>query len=158
MNIQRSLSAAIWSLSLVLAGNVALYAQHEHASTETPAVAPSTVISEEMEHIFCPTMKTGQLCSHGTAATLQIQGEKVDAWVAMARKFDRAVNTATEQLFTDAETILDAEQMAELKAWFAIGMNPQINELLYAKGLGQPMKPAADGDADAAGADSPEMK
>jgi hypothetical protein len=53
-----------------------------------------------MEHIFCPTMKTGQICSHGTAASLHLQGPKSEAWVALARKYNRAVNTATEQLFS----------------------------------------------------------
>jgi len=40
------------------------------------------------------------------------------------------------QLFKDAEGVLTPAQMAQLKAWFAGGLNPQINELLYSKGLG----------------------
>jgi len=30
--------------------------------------------------------------------------------------------------------------MVQLKAWFAVGLNPQINELLYSKGLGPQKK------------------
>lgn len=111
------------------------YAQHENHQS-TPAEASSTPNLNVMEHIFCPTMKTGQLCSHGTAATLMVSAEKNDAWVAIARKYNRAVNAATEQLFADAESVLTPEQLSKLKAWFAVGLNPQINELLYAKGMG----------------------
>jgi hypothetical protein len=84
-------------------------------------------------------MKTGQLCSHGTAANLRLTGEKQEQWVALARKYNRAVDTATEALFKDAEAVLNPEQMALLKAWFAVGLNPEINQILYGKGLG-PMK------------------
>jgi hypothetical protein len=31
---------------------------------------------------------------------------------------------------------LAPQQLAQLKAWFAVGLNPQINEILYKKGLG----------------------
>jgi hypothetical protein len=39
-------------------------------------------------------------------------------------------------LFKDAEGVLAPQQVAQLKAWFAVGLNPQINEILYKKGLG----------------------
>jgi hypothetical protein len=123
---------------MILSGVVVASAQHQHTPAAPAAAAPA---NEEMEHIFCPTMKTGQMCSHGTAATLKLEGETADAWIALARKYNRAVNAATEQLFTDAEAVLSAEQVAELKAWFAVGLNPQINDLLYAKGLGTKKAP-----------------
>ena len=77
----------------------------------------------------------GQVCSHGTAAILGLKGADADAWVAWARKYNKAVNDATEQLFQDASAKLNAQQMELLKAWFAIGWNPQVNALLYGKGL-----------------------
>jgi hypothetical protein len=129
--------------------------QHEHSATQAQGAksgasdtsdAVSAAMSEEMaatshEHdnevaIFCPTMKTGQLCSHGTMNILQLKGEKGDQWLTLARKYNKAVDAATLELFKDAESTLTKEQLDLLKAWFAVGLNPQINELLYSKGLG----------------------
>ena len=132
--------------TMIVSGATASYAQHEHSqmANSSTTAAPA---SEEMEHIFCPTMKTGQMCSHGTAATLGLQGPDADAWITLAKKYNGAVNAATLQLFKDAEAVLNSEQLAQLKAWFAVGLNPQINELLYAKGLGR--KTAAAGKKEA---------
>ena len=80
-------------------------------------------------------MKVGQVCSHGTAAILGLQGADADEWTTWARKYNKAVNDATEQLFKDASAKLNPKQMELLKAWFAIGWNTQINALLYGKGL-----------------------
>ncbi len=85
-------------------------------------------------------MKTGQLCSHGTANIFGLTGNKQEKWVEIARKYDRSVDAATLQLFKDAESVLTPAQMVQLKAWFAVGLNPQINELLYSKGLGPQKK------------------
>jgi hypothetical protein len=148
--------------TMILAGSLMMLAEsplpaqdhseHGGAATPAPAATQPKVSASNMEHIFCPTMKTGQVCSHGTAATLGVTGTpQEEQWVAFARKYNRAVNTATEQLFTDAGTILSAEQLAKLKAFFAVGLNPQINELLYAQGLGRPMAtPAEPAKAEAA--------
>jgi hypothetical protein len=144
MENRKPATSAIWAFCFLFAGTTALYGQHEqHSQAATPATVLKQA-AEEYEHIFCPTMKTGQVCSHGTAATLGLQGAEAEAWVPLARKYNRAVNAATEQLFTDAEAVLTPEQLAQLKAWFAVGLNPQINDLLYAKGMGRPMAPAAD--------------
>jgi hypothetical protein len=128
--------------AMILSG--AVYAQ-DHSQHQSGTAAPAAATTQtkpgsaDLEHIFCPTMKTGQVCSHGTAATLGVTGTpQEEQWVAFARKYNRAVNAATEQLFTDAETILSPEQLKSLKAWFAVGLNPQINDLLYAQGLGRP--------------------
>ena len=105
--------------------------------TSTDAFGDLSDKSKEDEvAIFCPTMKTGQLCSHGTMNILQLKGAQGDQWVALARKYNKAVDAATLQLFKDAEGTLSKEQMELLKAWFAVGLNPEINELLYSKGLG----------------------
>jgi hypothetical protein len=101
------------------------HAEHNGASSFTDDLA-----------IFCPTMKTGQLCTHGSGNVLGLSGAKQQKWMEIARKYDHAVDAATLQLFKDAEGVLTPAQMAQLKAWFAVGLNPQINELLYSKGLG----------------------
>ena len=82
-------------------------------------------------------MKVGQVCSHGTAAILGLKGPDAEEWTTWARKYNKAVNEATEQLFKDAQGKLSPKQMELLKAWFAAGWNKQINALLYGKGLGE---------------------
>jgi hypothetical protein len=122
-------------LLMGLIGALAAFAsyaqQHDHAGQHTGAQGPTDDLA-----IFCPTMKTGQLCTHGSANVLGLSGTKQEKWIEIARKYDRAVDAATLQLFKDAEGVLTPDQMAQLKAWFAVGLNPQINELLYSKGLG----------------------
>ena len=113
--------------------SIASYAQQQdHSQHQNHATAAAA----KQDDIFCPTMKTGQLCSHGTAATLGLTGEKNEKWMAIARKYNQTVNTATLQLFKDAEGVLTPAQQDLLKAWFAVGLNPGINEILYQKGLG----------------------
>ncbi len=85
-------------------------------------------------------MKAGQICTHGTGATLRVTDENNDKWVAIARKYNQAVNGATLQLFKDAEGVLTPQQQELLKAWFAVGLNPEINQILYKKGLGSASK------------------
>ena len=133
---------ALTIVGLVAFGGVGFtYAQqHDHSQmTQSKAANPK----DEDNAIFCPTMKTGQLCSHGTASVLQLKGDQADAWMALARKYNKAVDTATLQLFKDAEGTLTPEQLSLLKAWFAVGLNPEINQLLYGKGLGPKDMPAA---------------
>jgi len=43
--------------------------------------------------------------------------------------------------FKDAEGVLTPAQLAQLKAWFAVGLNPQINELLYSFTSGPDLAP-----------------
>lgn len=127
-------------VGLLLSGGIASYAQQHAPEHMTTPPNASAAAQEEEEAIFCPTMKTGQLCSHGTATNLRLTGEKQEQWVALARKYNKAVDAATLQLFQDAESILAPEQLSLLKAWFAVGLNPEINKLLYGKGL-VPQKP-----------------
>jgi len=131
--MQRAKTIALLLGLIAFAANIATYAQqHEHAqhTNQTNQQADDDVA------IFCPTMKTGQLCSHGTANVLQLKGDKQEKWIKIAQKYDRAVNAATLQLFKDSEEVLTPAQQERLKAWFAVGLNPEINQLLYSKGLG----------------------
>ena len=118
-----------------LAASIASYAQ-QHVHAEHQKQTNTSAAAQKDEDIFCSTMKTGQLCTHGTAVNLGLSGEKQEQWIAFARKYNRAVDAATLQLFKDAESVLTPAQLTQLKAWFAVGLNPQINEILYSKGLG----------------------
>ncbi|HYR88759.1 MAG TPA: hypothetical protein VE422_32080 [Terriglobia bacterium] len=128
---------AILALLAIGVGGFVYAQQHDHSQHQNQA---NTVSADDDVAIFCPTMKTGQLCSHGTANVLQLSGKKQEQWIEIARKYDKAVDAATLQLFKDSEGVLTPEQMKLLKAWFAVGLNPEINQLLYSKGLG-PKKP-----------------
>ena len=106
----------------------------EDQPEDAPLTAAEKAVGEK-ESIFCPTMKTGQVCTHGTAAILGLTGKDAEEWTVWARKYNSTVNDATEQLFEDAATKLSPPQMELLKAWFAIGWNTRINAILYGKQL-----------------------
>ena len=126
---------------IALAVSIASYAQqHDHAAQTNQPKASTPAAAQKDEDIFCSTMKTGQLCTHGTAANLGLSGQSQEQWIAFARKYNRAVDAATLQLFKDAEGVLTPAQLTQLKAWFAVGLNPQINQILYSKGLGPQKK------------------
>lgn len=114
-----------------------LYAQqhpagHPHPQAQTPA-APSA----EGPRIFCPTLKTGQLCPNGTSEALALAGAKREAWIAAIGRYNKAVDEATKQLQAEAKPLLTPAELAEVERWFAQGLNPQINRLLAA-----PSKPS----------------
>jgi hypothetical protein len=107
---------------------------HAHVSAHHDAAQYSG--NDNDTAIFCPTMKTGQLCTEGTTNILGLKGDQQKEWVELARKYNHSVDAATLQLFKDSEGLLNPDQQRLLKAWFAVGLNPQINQLLYGKGLG----------------------
>src|SRR5438128_1231800 len=121
------------SLALVL--NMVSFAQEHDHSAHAAQSKTAGSSSPDDNDIFCPTMKTGQLCTHGTTNVLGVAAVKQAKWVEVARKYNKAVDAATLQLFKDAEPVLAPAQLAQLKAWFAVGLNPQINLLLAEKGL-----------------------
>ena len=119
--------------SLALMLNIVSFAQeHDHSAH---AAQSKTAPSDEKD-IFCPTMKTGQLCTNGTTNVLGLTGAKQEKWRELTRKYNKAVDAATLELFKDSEGVLTPAQLAQLKAWFAVGLNPEINQILNAKGLG----------------------
>ena len=119
--------------SLALTLNIVTFAQeHDHSAHEGQS---KTTPADERD-IFCPTMKTGQLCTNGTTNVLGITGANQEKWRELTRKYNKAVDAATVELFKDAEGVLTPAQLAQLKAWFAVGLNPEINQILNAKGLG----------------------
>lgn len=82
--------------------------------------------------VFCPVMKTGQLCSDGTTETLKVTEAQTAQWHAAVRRYNKAVDAATKQLQADAKTVLTPEQAAQVDRWFAVGLNPEINKLIDA--------------------------
>jgi hypothetical protein len=118
------------ALAVVLASLALSGVSAEQHADHQPAAKPAA--AAEPPEIFCGTMKTGQLCSHGTSTALGLTPEKATAWVASVRKYNKAVNDATMQLQAEAKGTLSAAQLAEVERWFAVGVNPQMNQLLAA--------------------------
>jgi hypothetical protein len=73
-----------WLFAFAL-GSLALAApfaqQHDH---QAPAAAKPAARAEHRPEMFCGTMKTGQLCSLGTATLLGLTPENREAWLATA--------------------------------------------------------------------------
>lgn len=55
-----------------------------------------------------------------------------EAWLTAVRTYNREVNAAITKLQAQAKTTLSPAQVQEVNSWFAIGINPQINQLLMA--------------------------
>lgn len=120
------------ALAVAIAGlALGTLAAQQHADHQQAPPKPAAAAAQPPE-VFCATMKTGQLCSHGTASALGLTPAKRDAWLAAVRQYNRTVNEATLQLQTEARATLSAAQLAEVERWFAVGMNPQMNQLLAA--------------------------
>jgi hypothetical protein len=125
-----------WVFAIAL-GFLALAApsaqQHDHTAPAAakPAAAPAAA-AEHRPEIFCGTMKTGQLCSLGTATLLGLTPQNREAWLTAVRTYNREVNAAITKLQAQAKTTLSPAQVAEVNSWFAVGINPQINQLLMA--------------------------
>jgi hypothetical protein len=127
----RNILAQSIAIAVVLSGAAigTIYAQqHDHAA---PAAAPAAT-AEHRPEIFCGTMKTGQLCSLGTATLLGLTPQNREAWLTAVRTYNREVNAAITKLQAQAKTTLSPAQVAEVNSWFAVGINPQINQLLMA--------------------------
>ncbi len=105
----------------------------EHTDMTHKKSSPAKAAAAAAPTIFCPTMNTGQLCSHGTADALKLSGEKRESWVAAARRYNKAVAAATKQLQEDVKTSLKPEELALVEMWFAEGLNPEINRILATK-------------------------
>lgn len=122
----------------LIVGAVALatpYAQQVGRQAQArPAAKPAQTRSKPVaaQEIFCATMKTGLLCTWGTASALGLTPEKRTAWLTAVNNYNRAVNQATTALQAEAKAILSPAQITEVDRWFAIGMNAKINELLDA--------------------------
>ena len=119
-------------VSIVCLTGSPFYAQEHSAMTHGKSSSTSTSPAEPPT-IFCPTMTTGQLCSHGTADALKLSGAKRDRWVEAARRYNKAVKAATKQLQEDVKAVLTPEEQALVQMWFAKGLNPEINRILAAK-------------------------
>jgi hypothetical protein len=116
--------------ALVLAAPAAQEHDHSAPAAAKPAAAPA--MAEHRPEIFCGTMKTGQLCSLGTATLLGLTPANREAWLTAVRTYNREVNAAITKLQAQAKTTLSPAQVQEVNSWFAIGINPQINQLLMA--------------------------
>lgn len=130
--IRKLISGAVGAMLLAVLALSILHAQQKPAEHQHEANSDSPT-QDDKTGIFCPTMKTGQLCSHGTSDLLQLSGGNRDRWIAAVRRYNKAVDAATAQLQKDAQALLTPEQATEVQRWFAKGLNPEINKILVAR-------------------------
>jgi hypothetical protein len=123
-------------LIALIVGSFGIAAQAQEHNHAAPATAASSARpgapAEHPPEIFCGTMKTGQLCSMGTVTLLGLTPEKREAWLTAVRAYNKVVNDAIVTLQAQAKGTLSAAQVEEVNRWFAVGVNPQINQLLTA--------------------------
>lgn len=117
---------------LALAGTAAGQTPPKPAAAQPKAGAGA---QEERREIFCSNLKTGQLCPDDTADILGLKGPQAEAWKVILRKYNQSAEGAALQLQKDSAAKLTPEQMEVLKAWFAVGWNAEINEILYKRNL-----------------------
>ncbi len=82
--------------------------------------------------IFCLAKSAGQLCNHGSAEVLKLDGAKKERWTEAANRYNKAVDAATKQLLEDAKATLSAEEFATVQKWFDKSLNAQLNRQLLA--------------------------
>jgi len=121
---------------IIFTVQVPLFAQArgEQKTTSMPG-AKNEPKNAERKEIFCPDMKTGQLCPDSTAEILGLKGPQAEAWKVILRKYNKSADDAALQLQKDSAIKLTHDQMEVLEAWFAVGWNEEINEILYKRNL-----------------------
>lgn len=119
---------ALAALALVMTAGVLLgQAQSSGHQGQHRQTAPSGA-----PEIFCLAKPAGQLCTHGSADVLKLDGAKRERWNAAARHYNRTVDGATKQLLDDAKEILSPEDFAKVQKWFDKSLNAQLNRQLLA--------------------------
>jgi hypothetical protein len=69
--------------------------------------------------VFCPVKSAGQLCDHGTAAILNLKGEKRAQWYRMVEEYNRTVQSAQNRFVEQARKVLPPDQLVQVQKWFA---------------------------------------
>jgi hypothetical protein len=115
-------SAALLGASIV-AGQSPAHGQQKHGQS-TPAAG----------EIFCLAKSAGQLCTHGSADLLNLEGAKKERWTELASRYNKAVDAATKQLLTDAKAALSPDEYAVVEKWFEKSLNGQLNRQLLGTG------------------------
>lgn len=69
--------------------------------------------------VFCPVKSPGQLCTHGTADLLKLEGPARERWIAAVRQHNAQVKKAQKQILEEARGFLTPTQMKEAESFFA---------------------------------------
>lgn|GEM_PF-5688162 len=67
---------------------------------------------------FCPVKSPGQLCTHGTADLLKLEGVKREQWIAAVRRYNKQVQDGQARILEEARGILTPEQTTLVKSFF----------------------------------------
>src|ERR1041385_674719 len=91
----KQITILLGSLALVL-NLVAVAQEHDHSAHATQSKSSTPA---EDNDIFCPTMKTGQLCTHGTTNVLAVSAANQARWVEVEGKKKKKRGTGTGQMY-----------------------------------------------------------
>lgn len=125
MNLRKALVAPVL-VAVVLAAGVTLWAQ-EKAGQQAGQKRSSEGL------VFCPKKTAGQLCNQGIADTLKLSGPKREQWTAIANRFNKNVEAATQELLKEAKAVLSPEEFAQVETWLDKARNAELNKILAAK-------------------------
>jgi hypothetical protein len=117
--------------AMILSVAGTLYAQQHTGGASTATAATTSDVPE----VFCNHMGTGQLCP-GNARMFDLSGAKKEQYLEALNKYNKAVETASKEFLIDAKDKvgLSAVELAVAEKWFAVGLNPAINEIIAVKG------------------------
>lgn len=131
--LRKLISGAVGAMLVAVLALGILQAQQKPAESQPDEANSASPSKDDKAGVFCPSMKTGQLCGHGTSDLLQLSDDNREQWQAAVRRYNKAVDTATVQLQKDAQALLTPEQATEVQRWFAKGLNPEINKILMSR-------------------------
>lgn len=106
-------------IGVFLLGLVMVSAQHNSGCQSHAAQNVAQESKTSAGPIFCPAKSSGQLCGHGTADLLKVEGANRERWDALVQRYNKQVESAQKQLIEEARAFLTPEQVKQVESYFA---------------------------------------
>jgi hypothetical protein len=129
MKMKRSTLSGLFAVILTALFAVGTFYAQEHKAGHHGQTDASGV-----PEIFCNHLGTGQLCP-GNAQMFNLKGAQKDRYEDAVDNYNKAVAAAQKQFLADGKDKVGLSQaeLALVKTWFDVGLNPEINKILAAK-------------------------
>src|SRR5262249_33244773 len=102
------------------------------AQTSERKAEPSQAAKSGSVEIFCVAKSAGQLCTHGSADILKLDGTKRQRWSKAVHRYNETVDAGKKQLLDEAREMLSPEEYAKVEKWFDKSAITQLNQALLA--------------------------
>lgn len=106
----------VFTLLLVFALGLVMVSAQQNSGCQSHAAQEAKTSASP---IFCPAKSSGQLCGHGTADLLKVEGANRERWDAAVRRYNAQVESAQKQLIEEARAFLTPEQAKQTESYFA---------------------------------------